>query len=477
MLVLPLRRAFADSFVSDPDWVEKTSLSVLMLEVYDDSSNLIATASGVVLFDNRTLVTNYHVIEEAASIIAYNDNNDRYLLLDVLIADKNKDLAILYFWSPTDMQPLPLNADGALKRIEPVVAIGSPLGQRNTTSIGNISAVYAEDGVQYVQFTAPISRGSSGGALLDDAGCVIGITSASYINGQNMNLAVHASEIVRLYQRWDGKTIISLKGFASHETPTPTPKPTATPKPTVKRTATPNPTATPDQVFEITSMTVSNGKVKVSWKDSGNNTPYTVKYVLHSSGNFDKDLTAQGFYWTKSKLYLKYATIDYMVPGKTYWVVVENKAGNTTERKTVKLPYHVFTDFKNKPYIDDFSLKKRVGGRTSTVTKLNAADIRFATALTKYGCYFEYHYPQLKNERSYHLQVVAVSPDGWRHVVYAGNDDLPQGDYYGYFSFLSLEYFFDNLKKARDGFVPTGQYRLEMYWDGKYVDQVMFRVY
>ena len=46
------------------------------------------------------------------------------------------------------------------------------------------------DGVNMLQFTAPISHGSSGGAVLNMYGEVIGISTAVFDNGQNINLAV-----------------------------------------------------------------------------------------------------------------------------------------------------------------------------------------------------------------------------------------------------------------------------------------------
>lgn len=53
--------------------------------------------------------------------------------------------------------------------------------------------------MRVLQFTAPISSGSSGGALFDDCGNVIGITYASYVNGQNLNLAIPIELAVELY--------------------------------------------------------------------------------------------------------------------------------------------------------------------------------------------------------------------------------------------------------------------------------------
>ena len=83
---------------------------------------------------------------------------------------------------------------------ETVTAIGSPLGIKNTVSKGNLSARIMQDGYDVLQFTAPISNGSSGGALFNEKGEVIGITFASFVEGQNLNLAIPIELVDNLYQ-------------------------------------------------------------------------------------------------------------------------------------------------------------------------------------------------------------------------------------------------------------------------------------
>lgn len=75
-------------------------------------------------------------------------------------------------------------------RGQKVVAIGSPLGLFNSVSDGIISGFRVIDDVDMIQFTAPISHGSSGGALLNMYGEVIGISTAGIDEGQNINLAM-----------------------------------------------------------------------------------------------------------------------------------------------------------------------------------------------------------------------------------------------------------------------------------------------
>ena len=252
--LLPL--AYADGFSDNPDQINQAAKSVMKLEVLDKNSDVIKTGSGFVAFDNRHLITNYHVADEADMIYAYSDTGDLYIIMDICISDSQKDIAILQFFSPTDLSPLALNETGEVTRASAVVAIGSPKGFTNTISTGIVSSVFEEDGCGYIQFTAPISSGSSGGALFNDDGKVIGITSMNYDDGvganQNLNFAVDIKEALSLYGMWEGQTI-TLRELQASDIHTPEPS------------KTPAPTKTPASATEVPEFqdyqTVSAGKL------------------------------------------------------------------------------------------------------------------------------------------------------------------------------------------------------------------------
>lgn len=206
--------ALADGFSQDADAIERAAASVVKLYIYDSYGREIATGSGFVAVDDQTVFTNHHVIENGKRIVAVSDDGKQYEIGSVLCKNKKLDVAVLAFSKPSGLTPLPLNAEKEMKRGAKVVAIGSPIGIRNVVSIGNISAVYDENGVPWIQFTAPISNGSSGGALLNDAGEVIGITSASYKEGQNLNLAVRISAAMQVYSGRNGTATALNEGQA-----------------------------------------------------------------------------------------------------------------------------------------------------------------------------------------------------------------------------------------------------------------------
>ena len=76
-----------------------------------------------------------------------------------------------------------------------VIAIGNPTGLLETVSDGIVSGVREFDNNTWVQFTAPISPGSSGGALVNLQGKVIGMPTQFLTRGQNLNFAVASTEL------------------------------------------------------------------------------------------------------------------------------------------------------------------------------------------------------------------------------------------------------------------------------------------
>ncbi len=179
--------------VSDNDLsyeeLAKLSSSVVMIGVFNSQKKCIQTGSGVVISSQGHILTNFHVVAggEYFSIRYENDNAD--YLTDNLIKYHNVyDLAIIKVQNHS--QPIHIQKEAQLVRGQKIVAIGSPLGLFNSISDGIISGFRVIGNRDMVQFTAPISPGSSGGALLDLRGNLVGLITAHIHEGQNLNLAV-----------------------------------------------------------------------------------------------------------------------------------------------------------------------------------------------------------------------------------------------------------------------------------------------
>jgi S1-C subfamily serine protease len=143
------------------------------------------------------VVTNYHVIEDAEVITVVMKNNNKYYAKRVLSYDKERDIAVLELTDAVDLPTVELGDSDSVEIADEVVAIGNPEGLTNTISTGIISGFRQNSwrkGIDF-QISAPISHGSSGGALLNMYGKVIGITYAGLENGENLNFAIPINEV------------------------------------------------------------------------------------------------------------------------------------------------------------------------------------------------------------------------------------------------------------------------------------------
>ena len=187
------------NFSDDPNAISIASQSVVKLNCYNKNGELFATGSGFACFADNVIVTNYHVIEGGAySIEVLAETGDTFEIAYVLATDEKMDIAILGTSAPHNLALLQPGDSSALQKGEKVVAIGSPLGLLNSVSTGVFSGYVYEDEIEVLQFTAPISSGSSGGVLFNNAGEVLGITFASYKEGQNLNLAIPISLVAQV---------------------------------------------------------------------------------------------------------------------------------------------------------------------------------------------------------------------------------------------------------------------------------------
>ena len=98
---------------------------------------------------------------------------------------------------------------------ETVYAVGNPRGLEGTFSDGIISSIRLLDGDKLIQITAPISRGSSGGPVLNQKGEAIGVSVLSVIDGQNLNFAIPSNYLKSLL------TKVGVVKPLSHLTETP----------------------------------------------------------------------------------------------------------------------------------------------------------------------------------------------------------------------------------------------------------------
>ena len=164
--------------------------SVVMITVHDPKGEVLGTGSGIMIGQEGYILTNHHVASGGRYYSVRIEDDDKIYQTDEVIKYNSVlDLSVIRI--DRRLTPIPVYQGGkALVRGQKVVAIGSPLGLFNSVSDGIISGFRVIDNVDMIQFTAPTSHGSSGGALLNMYGEVIGISTAGIDHAQNINLAV-----------------------------------------------------------------------------------------------------------------------------------------------------------------------------------------------------------------------------------------------------------------------------------------------
>jgi len=165
--------------------------SIVSIVMSDKDGKPIAQGSGFFVSADGLIVTNYHVISEGSSAVAKLPDGAFYAVDGVLTFDKARDVAVIKAHGK-NFRPLTLGDSNRVQVGEEVVAIGNPLSLESTVSNGIVSGVRTvqDEGGRFLQITAPISPGSSGGPLFNMAGDVVGITTMYLKGGENLNFAI-----------------------------------------------------------------------------------------------------------------------------------------------------------------------------------------------------------------------------------------------------------------------------------------------
>src|ERR1700675_1847920 len=173
--------------------------AVVSIVVSDKNGHPVAQGSGFLISKDGQVVTNYHVIKNGSSAVIKFPDGAFFVVDGVLASDKDRDVAIIKAHG-NDFRALTLGNSDQVQVGEEVVAIGSPLSLESTVSNGIVSGMRtAEDlGGKFLQVTAPISPGSSGGPLFNMMGEVIGITTMYIKGGENLNFAIPINDAKRL---------------------------------------------------------------------------------------------------------------------------------------------------------------------------------------------------------------------------------------------------------------------------------------
>lgn len=197
IFVLPFAASQAQNYGAKSIF-KKFNDAVVVVYACDAYGKAFSQGSGVVLNSKGLIVTNYHVCEGSANIKIKHED---LLIEDVTILGGNADDDIMFLKIPenSELNYIPAGNSDKLEVGQKVYALGSPLGFENSITEGivnGIRKISRYSGDNYIQISASISHGSSGGALITAGGKLIGITTATIEDGQNINFAIPINKIV-----------------------------------------------------------------------------------------------------------------------------------------------------------------------------------------------------------------------------------------------------------------------------------------
>jgi S1-C subfamily serine protease len=171
-------------------------------QVVDKRTNRSAlqpgSGSGFLISSDGFIVTNHHVVENAAAIkVAFADG--RTAVAELKGADASTDIAVLKIYE-SGLKALSFADSDALQPGQIAIAIGNPMGLQHTVTTGVVSALgrtlRAGNGRlidDIIQTDAALNPGNSGGPLVNSNGQVIGVNTATITSAQGLCFAVSAN--------------------------------------------------------------------------------------------------------------------------------------------------------------------------------------------------------------------------------------------------------------------------------------------
>ncbi len=182
---------------------ERVSPSVALILTGMGGGRLESAGSGLIVRADGVILTAYHLIKDAREVQVRLKNGEAYDKVQLIAFDERRDVAALRI-PATNLPLLPIAETDNARPGERVYTVSNPQMLSWTASDGVLSAMRLADevpgagsGYRLLQFTAPVSGGSSGGVLVDARGGALGLIVAS-ASGQNLNFAIPLNSVMGL---------------------------------------------------------------------------------------------------------------------------------------------------------------------------------------------------------------------------------------------------------------------------------------
>lgn len=211
--------------------------------------------------------------------------------------------------------------------------------------------------------------------------------------------------------------------------------------------------SSPSGIGEISAWQTEYGDTCVSWLANGTKGPYKLTYTT--------DYWSQNWY-EESSYRGTSATLQFLIPGVTYEITVTDTNTNASNNLTYTVPAPIFREFvTGNKYLK--MTESRFSASESKANRLSTFEVRV-------------YWPQLKYSRCYQGKLVLKTPLGYSSSV-RYFDQFTLENQYSY-TYMTYSLYADWLEEAEAefGYIPSGTYTFEMYFDGQLYDYVSFTV-
>ncbi|MGE0637118.1 MAG: trypsin-like peptidase domain-containing protein [Bacteroidia bacterium] len=174
------------------DIISESEEASFIIYTYDEYGCPSGSASGFFITKEGIGITNYHALDGATKSLLITSDSSKYEIDKILGSDEKKDLIKFQIKNSGNKTFSYLNfSTKSPTKGDKVYCISNPLGLESSFTEGNISAIRKDKNHgKTIQFSAPISPGSSGGAVLNEDGDIVAIATYTKKGGQNLNFGV-----------------------------------------------------------------------------------------------------------------------------------------------------------------------------------------------------------------------------------------------------------------------------------------------
>lgn len=184
--------------------IDRVSPAVVLILAGPGDGQVSGIGSGLLVRSDGVVLTANHLLKGMREVQVRLKSGDVYDRVELIATDDRRDIAALRI-PASGLTVLPMASSADVRAGAPVYVVSNGAGLPWTASSGVLSAARMADevpgagsGYRLLQFTAPLSPGSSGGVLVDAQARALGIVVRSITPGQNVNFAVPVDSIAGL---------------------------------------------------------------------------------------------------------------------------------------------------------------------------------------------------------------------------------------------------------------------------------------